>query len=50
MENADGRLGYDPVPGLEGRISRADYANMPEDLAKLFKATQAKPKGGTQVI
>jgi hypothetical protein len=49
MENAGGRLGYDPVPGLEGRISRADYANMPEDLAKLFKATQAKPKGGTQV-
>ena len=44
MENAGGRLGYDPVPGLDGRISRAEYANMPEDLAKLFKATQAKPK------
>jgi Taurine catabolism dioxygenase TauD, TfdA family len=49
MENAGGRLGYDPVSGLEGRISRADYANMPEDLAKLFKATQAKPKGSNQV-
>jgi hypothetical protein len=50
MENAGGRLGYDPVSGLEGRISRADYANTPEDLAKLFKATQAKPKGSNQVI
>jgi len=48
MENAGGRLGYDPVPGLDARISRAEYANMPEDLAKLFKATQAKPKSGNQ--
>jgi hypothetical protein len=44
MENAGGRLGYDPIPGREGRIARNDYINVPEDLANLFKATQAKPK------
>lgn len=44
MENAGGRLGYDPIPGLEGKISRADYSSMPEELANLIKSTQAKPK------
>ncbi|HXC39078.1 MAG TPA: TauD/TfdA family dioxygenase [Burkholderiales bacterium] len=45
MENAGGRLGYDPVPGLDGSIARNDYSNVPEDLAQMFKAAQAKPKG-----
>jgi hypothetical protein len=44
MENAGGRLGYDPVPGLEQSIARNDYRNVPDELAELFKATQAKPK------
>jgi hypothetical protein len=43
MENRDLRLGYDPVPGREATIARNDYANVSEDLAKLFKAAQAKP-------
>jgi hypothetical protein len=43
MENEGGRLGYDPVPGREGRVAINDYANVDEDLAKLFKASQAKP-------
>jgi hypothetical protein len=43
MENKDLRLGYDPVPGREATIARNDYANVSEDLAKLFKAAQAKP-------
>lgn len=46
MENKDGRLGYDPVPGREGAIARNDYANVDEKLAELFKAAQAKPKIG----
>jgi hypothetical protein len=44
MENEGGRLGYDPVPGREGRIAINDYNNVDEDLANLFKATQVKPK------
>ena len=44
MENEGGRLGYDPVPGREGRIATNDYNNVDEDLANLFKATQVKPK------
>ena len=44
MENEGGRLGYDPVPGREGRIARNDYNDVPEDLANLFKAAQAKPR------
>ena len=50
MENAGGRLGYDPVPGLDGSIARNDYSNVPEELAQMFKAAQAKPKktGATQ--
>lgn len=44
MENAGGRLGYDVVPGRDGSVARNDYANVPEDLANLFKAAQAKPK------
>jgi hypothetical protein len=44
MENEGGRLGYDPVPGREGRIAINDYNNVDEDLANLFKAAQAKPK------
>jgi hypothetical protein len=44
MENAGGHLGYDPVPGREGRIARNDYNDVPEDLANLFKAAQAKPR------
>ena len=44
MENAGGRLGYDLVPGREGRIARNDYNDVPEELAKLFKAAQAKPR------
>jgi hypothetical protein len=44
MENEGGHLGYDPVPGREGRIGRNDYTNVDEELANLFKAAQAKPK------
>jgi hypothetical protein len=44
MENVGGHLGYDPVPGREGRIAINDYDNVDEDLANLFKAAQAKPK------
>jgi hypothetical protein len=44
MENEGGRLGYDPVPGREGRIAINDYNNVDEDLANLFKAAQVKPK------
>jgi hypothetical protein len=44
MENEGGHLGYDPVPGREGRIAVNDYNNVDEDLANLFKAAQAKPK------
>jgi len=43
MENEGGHLGYDPVPGREGRIAINDYNNVDEELANLFKATQAKP-------
>jgi hypothetical protein len=44
MENEGGHLGYDPVPGREGRIAINDYNNVDEDLANLFKSAQAKPK------
>jgi hypothetical protein len=44
MENEGGRLGYDMVPGREGRIAINDYDNVDEGLADLFKAAQAKPK------
>ena len=44
MENEGGRLGYDPVPGRDGRIAINDYSNVDEDLANLFKAAQVKPK------
>jgi hypothetical protein len=44
MENEGGHLGYDPVPGREGRIALNDYNNVDEDLANLFKAAQVKPK------
>lgn len=44
MENKDGRLGYDPVPGREGKVARNDYVNVDEKLAEMFKAAQAKPK------
>jgi hypothetical protein len=44
MENEGGHLGYDPVPGREGRIARNDYSDVPEGLAELFKAAQAKPR------
>ncbi len=43
MENEGGRLGYDPVPGREGRIAVNDYNDMPEELAKLILETQVKP-------
>ena len=43
MENQGGRLGYDPVPGRETNVAINDYANVDEDLANLFKASQAKP-------
>jgi len=46
MENAGGRLGYDPVPGLDGAIGRGDYNGMTDELAAIIKATQAKPKVG----
>ena len=46
MENEGGRLGYDLVPGREGRIAINDYSNVDDDLANLFKAAQAKPKLG----
>src|SRR5262245_20390104 len=45
MENEGGRLGYDPVPGREGRIATNDYNDMPPELAEMFKAAQVKPKG-----
>jgi hypothetical protein len=44
MENEGGHLGYDPVPGREGRVAINDYNNVDEDLANLFKSAQAKPK------
>ena len=44
MENEGGHLGYDPVPGREGRIAINDYSNVDDDLANLFKAAQAKPE------
>jgi hypothetical protein len=44
MENAGGRLGYDPVPGREGRIATNDYNDMPPELAEMFKAAQIKPQ------
>jgi hypothetical protein len=43
MENVGGRLGYDPVPGREARIATNDYADMPPELAEMFKAAQVKP-------
>jgi hypothetical protein len=43
MENEGGHLGYDRVPGRDGRIAINDYNNVDEDLANLFKAAQAKP-------
>ena len=46
MENVGGHLGYDPVPGREGRIALNDYSNVDDDLANLFKAAQVKPKLG----
>ena len=45
MENEGGRLGYDEVPGREGRIARNDYVGVPESLADMFKAAQVKPSG-----
>jgi hypothetical protein len=48
MENEGGHLGYDLVPGREGRIARNDYNDVPEELAELFKATQAKPRLGAR--
>jgi hypothetical protein len=44
MENEGGHLGYDRVPGREGRIAINDYHNVDEGLANLFKAAQAKPR------
>jgi hypothetical protein len=44
MENEGGHLGYDAVPGREGRIALNDYHNVDDDLADLFKAAQAKPR------
>jgi hypothetical protein len=44
MENEGGHLGYDPVPGREGRVARNDYSDVSEELANLFKAAQAKPR------
>ena len=46
MENEGGRLGYDPVPGRDGRIAVNDYNDMPEELAKLILETQVKPTVG----
>ena len=43
MENENGRLGYDPVPGRKQRIAQNDYDGVSEELADLFKAAQAKP-------
>ncbi len=43
MENAGGRLGYDPVPGRAERIASNDYDHVSEELANLFKTAQAKP-------
>jgi hypothetical protein len=43
MENEGGHLGYDPVPGREGRVAINDYHQVDEELANLFKAAQAKP-------
>ncbi len=44
VENARGHLGYDLVPAREGRIARNDYDDVPEDLAHLLEATQARPR------
>jgi hypothetical protein len=47
MENKGGRLGYDPVPGRDGKIAANDYKNVSPELAELFRATQAKPARST---
>jgi hypothetical protein len=44
MENKGGHLGYDAVPGREGRIAINDYDNVDAELAERFRAAQAKPK------
>jgi len=44
MENKDGRLGYDRVPGRAEKLSTNEYVNVSSDLAEMFKAAQRKPK------
>jgi hypothetical protein len=44
MENEGGHLGYDPVPGREGRVAINDYDNVDAELAARFRAAQSKPK------
>jgi hypothetical protein len=46
MENEGGRLGYDPIPGRAAQIAQNDYSNVSSELAEMFRAAQAKPKGG----
>lgn len=48
MENKDGGLGYDPIPGRAGKIAQNDYVNVSPELADMFKAAQAKPKRAAQ--
>lgn len=44
MENRNGGLGYDPVPGRAEAVAGNDYKNVSDELAEMFKAAQAKPK------
>lgn len=43
MENKDGRLGYDPVPGRE-KLANNDYANVSPELAEQFRSAQARTR------
>jgi alpha-ketoglutarate-dependent taurine dioxygenase len=42
MENAGGRLGYDPIPGRVGRVDENELYHGDQELAELIRTTQAK--------
>jgi hypothetical protein len=44
MENRDGRLGYDKVPGRDERLATNEYQGMSPEVAAMIRAAQAKPK------
>jgi hypothetical protein len=43
-DNEAGRLGFDRIPGREGRIARNDYNAVSESLASILKDAQKKPQ------